>query len=300
MTQNITTFTEAVLEQNPLHKKFMQTALSSMTPDEKTRFETYIDYCAEKGLDTGYLADCYMTIVEDTLREQMYFQRHGHYRHNSFADVANDVYFNDEYMSRYMYGLALTSFLWPNHLAMARFFNETLPTDKTGAYLEIGPGHGYYLMTAMARSAFTSFLGVDISKTSIEQTRALITHFAPDKKDAFDLKEMDFLDSSLPDNSFDAIVMGEVLEHVEKPDAFLKEIARIAKPDAYIFVTTCINAPAVDHIYLFKSPDELDTLFHDCSLEIATPCLCPYEGKTLEESAALKLPVNVAYVLRKT
>jgi 2-polyprenyl-3-methyl-5-hydroxy-6-metoxy-1,4-benzoquinol methylase len=201
-------------------------------------------------------------------------------------------------MSFYMYGLAITSFLWPNHLALFRFFRDTLPRDRKGAYLEIGPGHGYFLLTAMERSAYTSFKGVDISETSIAQTRALLEHFGGGKK-SFELVCMDFLACDLPEQGFDAIVMGEVLEHVEEPERFLRQIARLAKKDAHIFVTTCINAPAVDHIYLFRTQEQIEQLFADCGLKIKNQLIRPYEGKTLEESLQQLLAINVAYVLER-
>jgi 2-polyprenyl-3-methyl-5-hydroxy-6-metoxy-1,4-benzoquinol methylase len=300
LSVNIAALADAVLRQNPMHRSFMTAALSNVTAEELEHLDRYIDFCKKRGLSVEYLAECYLTVVGDTLREQIYFQKHKKYRYSSFDEVAKGVYFNEEYMSFYMYGLALTSFLWPNHLSMFRFFRETLPADQKGRYLEIGPGHGYYLMTAMQRSAFDGFTGVDISETSIAQTRALIEHFMAGKQKPFDLRCMDFLQCDLPEAGFDAVVMGEVLEHVEQPDLFLKQIARIAKKDAYIFVTTCINAPAIDHIYLFKDPGQLERLFSDCGLRIARQLIKPYEGKTLQESLDQLLAINVAYVLEKT
>lgn len=296
LSSNIRALADAILEANPMHRSFMTAALENITPDEMGHLDRYIDFCRQRGLTIEYLADCYLTIVGDTLREQIYFQKHKKYRYSSFAEVADNVYFNDEYMSFYMYGLAITSFLWPNHLAMFRFFRDTLPKNKKGAYLEIGPGHGYYLMTAMERAAYDSFTGVDISETSVAQTRALLEHFVGDKR-KFELLCMDFLDSDLPAQGFDAVVMGEVLEHVEEPERFLRRIVQLATKDAYIYVTTCINAPAIDHIYLFRTPEQLEKTFEDSGLKIKDRLIRPYEGKTLEESLQQLLAINVAYVL---
>jgi 2-polyprenyl-3-methyl-5-hydroxy-6-metoxy-1,4-benzoquinol methylase len=298
LPNNIRALSDAILEQNPMHRSFLTAALVNITSDELSHLERYLDFCRHRGLTIDYLAECYLTIVGDTLREQIYFQKHKKYRYSSFAEVANNVYFNEEYMSYYMYGLAITSFLWPNHLALFRFFRETLPKNKKGAYLEIGPGHGYFLMTAMERSAYTKFTGVDISETSIAQTQALLDHFCGEKKD-FGLVCMDFLACDLPEQGFDAVVMGEVLEHVEQPERFLRQIVRLAKKDAHIFVTTCINAPAVDHIYLFKTSEQLEQMFSDCGLKIKNKLIKPYEGKTLEESLQQFLAINVAYVLER-
>jgi 2-polyprenyl-3-methyl-5-hydroxy-6-metoxy-1,4-benzoquinol methylase len=291
---------ERVLDENPLHQRFILNSLGNITDEELERLDGYVDYCLKRGLDTEYLAKSYLTIVEDTLREQLYFIKNREYRHKSFADVAESVYFNDEYMHRYMYGLALTSFLWPNHLGMARFFRESLPRDKPGRYLEVGPGHGYYLVTAMRESLFDHFLGIDISSASIEQTRDIVDYFKPPSKVNVKLSLSDFLDADqLEDSAFDAIVMGEVLEHVEQPDAFLRRLARLAKKDAYIFITTCINAPAIDHIYLWRDIEELEVMFKDCSLGIKQALHLPYQGKSVAQCVTNGLAINVAYVLEK-
>lgn len=298
MPQNVTALIDKVIEGNPMHRNFVTRALANVTTTELAHLDDYLDFCLQKGLTVDYLAECYLTIVGDTLREQIYFQKHKKYRYSTFAEVGDSVYFNEEYMSFYMYGLAITSYLWPNHLDLFRFFRETLPPAKTGKYLEIGPGHGYFFMTAMEQSSFDTFTGVDISETSIAMTRALIEHSGADKA-SFDLVCMDFLKTDLPENGFDAVVMGEVLEHVEQPELFLKQIARIANKDAHIFVSTCINAPAVDHIYLFKTPEQLSKMFDDCGLRVKSQLIRPYEGKTEAESLEQLLPINVAYVLEK-
>lgn len=294
------TLLNAVVGMNGTHDKFLVSALGNLTPEELAQLEGYLAFCRSRGLDIDYLARCYLTIVEDTLREQMHFMRHGRYRHATYAEVAADVYHNPEYMNRYMYGLAITAFLWPNHVRIARHFSESLPRDRSGEYLEIGPGHGYFLMTAMRLSAFDRFLGVDISATSIAQTRAIAEHFLPDARERLHLAECDFLaDQRLEPGRYAAVVMGEVLEHVEQPEAFLRRVAALARADAHIYISTCINAPAIDHIYLWRNTDELEDMMRDNGLRVRDALRLPYDGTTMEVSVKRALAVNVAYVLEK-
>jgi 2-polyprenyl-3-methyl-5-hydroxy-6-metoxy-1,4-benzoquinol methylase len=292
--------TDIIVDKNPVHQSFMQNALRTIDGDDAEHLSQYLEFCLSSGCDIEYLAECYLTIVEDTLREQIYFRRHNNYRYKSFSEVADKVYFDAPYMAKYMYGLAITMFLWPNHVAMARFFVRSLPSQQSGKYLEIGPGHGYFLMRAMQNSKYQHFYGLDISQTSIDQTATIVNHFMPEMEQSLELRCMDFLAAQeLRPNEFDAIVMGEVLEHVEAPTAFLERIADIAKPDAHIFVTTCINAPAVDHIYLWRHPADLEKMIEGCGLDIVEALHLPYAGKTVDECVVENLAVNVAYVLAK-
>jgi len=300
LSENVHQLLGRVLDENPLHQRFILNAIDKITCEELQQLDEYLVYCLTCGLGIEYLARSYLTIVEDTLNEQLYFIKNKEYRNKSFADVADSVYLNDDYMHRYMHGLAITSFFWPNHLGLARFFRQSLPKDKSGRYLEVGPGHGYYLLSAMRESKFDNFLCIDISEASIAQTRNIVEYFKPAAWKSAKLLVSDFLDvDELEEKSFDAIVMGEVLEHVERPEVFLRRVAHLAKKDSYIFITTCINAPAIDHIYLWRDTKELEAMFKFCGLGIKQALHLPYHGKTVPQCVINGLSINVAYVLEK-
>jgi len=289
-----------IKSENPLHSNFIDDAMANLRPDELQRLCLFLTYCNRNGLDSEYMCESYLTLVEDTISEQIYFNKHKHYRYSSFQEVAQKVYFDPEYMDRYMHGLAISTFLWPNHVRITRYFKQTLPKRAVGSYLEVGPGHGQFLMMAMQECSYDSYLGVDISATSIKQTRNVIDYFLPELRDTVRLDTRDFLaKDDLQANSFDAIVAGEVVEHVEQPELFLKQIAALAKADAHIFLTTCINTPAIDHIYLWRTPQELETMIQDCGLTIRDRLTLPYQGKSLDEAIAEDLSVNFAFLLSK-
>jgi len=298
--ENIAVLTSGILQESPLHKSFIDAAFANLRAEELTELSKFLDYCAVSELSVDYLVDSYLTLVEDTISEQMYFNEHRHYRYSSFKEVADKVYFDPDYMGRYMHGLAISSFLWPNHVAITRYFRDTLPTAHVGSYLEVGPGHGQFMLTAMQRCAYDSYTGIDISATSTEQTRQIIDYFAPSLAANAHLETRDFLaDDELASASFDAIVAGEVVEHVEQPEPFFRRIADLAKPGAHIFLTTCINTPAIDHLYLWRTPQELETMIQDCGLGVVEKLTLPYQGKTLEEALEDDLSVNYAFILEK-
>ncbi|MDH5259772.1 MAG: class I SAM-dependent methyltransferase [Gammaproteobacteria bacterium] len=290
---------ERIASINPLQSKFISQSLEGAHESELQDLAAYISYGCLKGLTVEYLAECYNLIVKDTLREQTYFQRHKRYRYSSFDEVAAAVYFDDEYMRKYMHGLAITAYLWPNHRELHRYFSATIPMNMTGNYLEVGPGHGMFMMTAMRRSAYSCFDGIDLSPTSAQMTSDLIGSGAFGSFDNYRVFEQDFLEGDLRPNTYAAIVMGEVLEHVEQPAVFLDRIRQVATDDAYIFITTPVNAPAIDHIYLFDSYESIESLVLESGLQIKDKMLVPYPGLSVDESMEERLPINVALVLTK-
>src|SRR5690349_14883227 len=83
---------ENIVEQYPVHRGFLDQAIAGGTPEELARLGTYLEFCLGKGLDLDYLAECYLTILGDTLEEQLYFRDHKNYRHSTFDEVAASVY----------------------------------------------------------------------------------------------------------------------------------------------------------------------------------------------------------------
>lgn len=298
-TKLVDDFTSLVLAENPLHTSFMNRSLQSMREDTSAELTAYLSYCLAVGLTLDYLAESYNTIVNDTLMEQMFFEENKRYRWSRFDELANAVYFDDTYMRKYMYGLAITAFLWPNHVALHDFFTRTFPQGRKGTYLEIGPGHGYYFMQSARLGNFERLLGVDISAASVALTRDMIRHFEIDKQRRAEVIETNFLTFHEANEEYSCIVMGEVLEHVEDPGRFISAIARLSSPSTHIFVTTCMNAAAVDHISLFRTGKDVEDIITANGLEVVESCYAPYVGKTLAECEESSLPVNVAYVLRK-
>jgi 2-polyprenyl-3-methyl-5-hydroxy-6-metoxy-1,4-benzoquinol methylase len=286
-----------ILRLNPMQADFLTSAVSSLEEGERRDLESYLEYARSLGLRLEYLAACYDVIVKDTLAQQIYFRRHGRYRHSSYADVAGDVYRNPEYMAMYMHGLAITAYLWPNHRAMRRWFDGRFPEKRSGDYLEIGPGHGFYFMEAIRRGGYSRYLGVDISETSVDMTRRILDSGFFGKFGNWEVQQADFLSWRRPDRRFQAVVMGEVLEHVEDPGAFLRKIREVSMPGAFIYATTCINAAAVDHIFLFRSKEDVFRLVESQGLSVRDFLLLPYNGLSVEESERKNLPMNIALVL---
>ncbi len=280
----------------PMQRSFIERAVGALHDDERVELERLLSHELDSGLSIELMAESYALIVEDTLREQIFFRRHKRYRYQRFEDVAGAVYFEPGYMRRYMLGLAVTAFLWPNHAEIRRYFESVIRRfgRADGRYLEVGPGHGFFIASAVAARAAKSFEAVDISPTSLDLTRSLLARTVPHAAPDVRLRQGDFLqDVTEP---VDLLVMGEVLEHVEAPALFLERARANLRPGGIVFLTTCANSPATDHIFLFRNAQEVVALVEAAGLRVLERLVLPYAGTTLEQSEREGLPINLALV----
>jgi len=142
-------------------------------------------------------------------------------------------------------------------------------------------------------------IGVDISSASVELSNDIMRHYRVEAEAEIQIQQADFLQFSDGGGPYSCIVMGEVLEHVEDPGLFLRKVQRLSGAGTHIYITTCLNAPAVDHIFLFGKSADVEELARDSGLVVEDRFVAPHAGKSLAECEAERLPVNVAYVMRK-
>jgi SAM-dependent methyltransferase len=114
----------------------------------------------------------------------------------------------------------------------------------------------YTLLTMNALSDVQG-IGYDISPHSVAFGRRVATAFGFAER--FTFVEQDAF-TNPPKDKADYIVSQEVLEHLEDPLVFCKNLCGILKDDGYAYITAAITAAHSDHIYLFKSPDELKSM----------------------------------------
>jgi 2-polyprenyl-3-methyl-5-hydroxy-6-metoxy-1,4-benzoquinol methylase len=234
----------------------------------------------------------------ELLREQIRFKKTGKYSAADQNIVKNEVYDNKDKMRSYIIGLLLSYLFWPNHYAIIKFYQECLREFNITNYLEIGAGHGLFTVETLKRFPNTDCFLVDISETSLGITKELLRAYDIDIKNITFVNE-DFLNISKPSMGYDFIVMGEVLEHVEDPMKFLNKAKLMLEENGVIFLSTCSNCPAVDHIYHFHCVGEIRQHIESAGLLILKENVTPLEQIPEADWEKDKVSINYSALVKR-
>lgn len=289
-------------EQNPLQANQLEKVMQMLTPKEINEANRELDFFSKRlNYTESEIVNAYLWFTNKFMEAQVHFKRTGKYPHSSFAEI-EDYYSDDSMMRNYVVSLAVTLYTLPQHIKVMRFYKDSFrfaPHLRKGAnYLEIGPGHGHLLVTAMENSNYDFYTAVDIAKSAVETTEKYVKYCLPEKTNYKVLCE-DFFDFDSSSEKYDAIVMGEVLEHVEEPERFLKKIYDLASDNAYIYISTAVNAPSFDHIYQFNMVEEVEEMFIRCGLSVKDKVYGIAGGVDFEKAIGKKYTIVPAYVLKK-
>lgn len=268
---NLNAFLERLQAVAPLQHRAIDARLheydAAFFPDADRFFAEFTRLMESMKTPVDDAVASYVSICKETFSEQIKFVRSGRYSATNIAEAHQTVQ-SYEAMTRYMLGLAVTQFLWLQHYETLQFFRDFLAERKvTGRYLEVGPGHGLNMLEAMRSANAATFDAVDISQASADIAKGVVSFLSPAGKHAtFHVQD---IFTWTPSQPYDTLVMGEVLEHVEDPLSLLRRAASFVKPDGRLFVTTCSNCPAIDHVYLFRSVQEIRDLIGNagCAIE---------------------------------
>ena len=259
----------AVIEAWPEHDTFLSMRFAESTDPSLQIAEEMADLVLRiVGNDLPQFINGYRWMCEAFVAEDLYFRRTGSYRLNSFEDAYSEVYSRDDYMQKYLRGILLSQVLWANQTASFYFYIERfLARLKVGAdYLEIGPGHGLLLFFAARSQMIGSITGWDVSESSLAMTRSTLE--AVGLKRPFNLKLQNILDSPSVSKQYDAVVVSEVLEHLDRPQAALDTVFHALRPGGLAFFNVPVNSPAPDHIYYWGAPDEVEEMVRSVGFSI--------------------------------
>lgn len=259
-------------------------------------FSKYVDYLERNNKTLDYGVNCYLRMIDDMVKERIEFIRNDCYSSSSFAEVEKRVYANPDIMEYHMHGLVIAQFLWIDQFKRFLFFSENLKKylKSSGKYLEIGGGHGLYINEAI--NIFSNLAKndlVDISSSSIDLAKGIINN------SKINYIHKNIFDFNAEENIYDFITMGEVLEHVEDPLSLLKKLNELLDINGVCYITTPINAPMIDHIYLFNDASEIRSLFKSSGFDILEEKIVISDNKSEEYAKRTKLPVMYAVFLKK-
>lgn len=120
-------------------------------------------------------------------------------------------------------------------------------TGKSPVILEVGCSSGFLLHLVRERLPHVFVIGSDYVRKPLEQLAVRM----PD----IPLLQFDLVHCPLPDNSIDAVVLLNVLEHIHDDAAAIQQVHRILKPGGI----AVIEVPAGPHLY-----DVYDKLLLHC------------------------------------
>lgn len=260
---------DIIEEKNPRHGKSIRKNMSVFgepyLKEADIFYEKYIKFANACGKTLEYGVDSYLRLVNDQIYDTIDFHRTGEYACKSFEDAYKNVYSNPEVMEYYMHGLLMSQMLWKQHYSTLKFFGQALFSlrgEINGKYLEIGGGHGLFIENAIQLfEESMSYSMLDISDSSIK----LAKEFLDGQDVEFILGDAYVYD---PEFKYDFITMGEVLEHVERPLELLQKINYLLSDRGYAFITAPTNAPAIDHIYLFESRNDITDMIHKSGFSV--------------------------------
>jgi ubiquinone/menaquinone biosynthesis C-methylase UbiE len=241
-------------------------------------------------------ARAYNHTCMDIVREQIRFRKSGNYLIQNAKVAEQTVYSQKERMRAYIVGLLLSYLFWPNHYKMFQFYLDYLREIQVERCLEVGAGHGLFTAEILQRFPNAALSLVDISATSIEVAHEILDAFGIERS-RIQWTHADFMNAPLPPATFDCVVMGEVLEHVDDARAFLRKARNFLRPNGTVFLTTCVNCPAPDHVYHFHTVGEIRDLIGSAGLYIRKEQALPAEAVPEELWQKELVTINYSAVL---
>lgn len=223
-----------------------------------------------------------MKFNRSVIQAEIQFRETNQYSHSrADFEVVNDAVYKDEQVMEgyYLVGLLLSYFTWVHQYWMLKFFQDAFLARRGSveSIMEFGVGHGLFSLLAARQWREAKITVTDISQHSLAFTRRLL--MADGKVDGAIYQQFDVMKSK-PLPRVDRLICSEVLEHVPDPLALLRLIRESLQSHGFAFVTAAINAPQVDHIYLFTSREEVEAMVQEAGLVVLSALPVAHPNQT--------------------
>jgi len=214
--------------------------------------------------------DAFVQFTTDVNLAQARYEASGHYQHQSFAEVYDLHYSQDQQMNGY---------LW-----------------AASELVEIAPGHGGWGVWALHELQRARLRGYDISPASIGIASSVA--LAAGVNDRASYTEKDALDlAQLDAESADAVICSFLIEHLEQPERLFAVIHHLLRSGGTAYLTGALTAAQIDHIYEFHNESELMQMAEAHGLRV-TETLSANPKRLLPN--ARFVPRSMAMLLTKT
>ena len=302
------TILSAVLDIWPSHRRYLDVNLAqrdaAFLDFSETLSHLILQIARGAGYDLTTLAQDYRYLCEEiVLPEEFHFRRHGSYRLKTFEEAFRTVYANKPFMTRYMHGLILSDVLWLNHCKCMQHYVQSFLTalPAQSSLLEIGPGHGLLLALAEQSPNLRDITAWDVSDASLLLAAKALEAVGSKRNVSF--SKRDIFDPSILEaataNSFDAIVLSEVLEHLEHPQQAVDVMFHLTRKGGRVWINVPANSPAPDHLYLVSDIGQPAALLANAGFVVEAQETFPTSGTTMEKAMRQKLTFNCVLVGRK-
>lgn len=279
---------QEIENKDTLHSKKIKKNLSQITQHNSSQFDELLnmifDYFSSQKISPSLLAIDYLKMINDMRKEGIYFLKNGVYSCKNQSIAYEKVYSRKDIMSYYMNALLISQILWKHHFDMFIYFRESLKKyykkNDEITILDVGPGHGFF--SYIIKTDVPDFLKldiVDISESSLVVTKQIIG----DKNEKIFFFNEDIFNFDSP-YKYDLIILGEVLEHLDNPIEILQKLSNLLSEKGVLWLTTPTNSPALDHVYLFRSKEEVVDLIKLSGFDV-TDLLGCYSEDVSEEIA---------------
>jgi len=163
--------------------------------------------------------------------------------------LANNYGYSHAQTSLLKKTLGYLMYLFPTRRAWVDSEVFYLPSVQNGKLLEIGCGAGNALK--VMKSNGWDVTGLDFDQKAVNNC----------KEKGMNVFLGSLMDKRFDDNTFDAIVMSHVLEHVPDPKHLVNEIYRVLKTDG-VFISITPNTKSLTHLIYKKNYLNLDPPRH--------------------------------------
>ena len=201
----------------------------------------------------------YAEFAADSMRNQVFYERNRHYRASNYAEVEANCYQNETHMNRrYLPGMYVSHYIWPQHYHMLRGFTESvLPrVRQSRLFFEVGVGCGVYSRCTLETLPETRGIGFDISNHALRFTEKVVD--AAGLASRYEIVNRDIRDGYHEPADF--LICQEVLEHLENPEEFCGWLRNLVRPGGWGYITAALNAAHSDHIFHFRDPAQLEAM----------------------------------------